>query len=110
MNEIKNPLAALIQEKQFIGWTCRMDYEQAVVLTVCTDLQADALTSVLRERWPRLAHEDQDVARDRLPLLSVILSHLITEETYFSFTGIHPTSPAGAGDRVVPPAQAEGTR
>ena len=50
------------------------------------------------------------MARDRLPLLGVILSHLITEETYFSFTGIHPTSPTGAGDRVVPPAQAEGTR
>lgn len=100
-----------------VGFACvcrdpagRLGYEQAVFLTVCTDLQADALTSVLRERWPRLAHEDQDVARDRLPLLSVILSHLITEETYFSFTGIHPTSPTGAGDRVVPPAQAEGIR
>jgi hypothetical protein len=100
-----------------VGFACvcrdpagRLGYEQAVFLTVCTDLQADALTTVLRERWPRLAHEDQDVARDRLPLLSVILSHLITEETYFSFTGIHPTSPTGAGDRVVPPAPAEGTR
>ena len=33
MNENKNPLAPLIQENQFIGWTCSMDYEQAVVLT-----------------------------------------------------------------------------
>src|SRR5665213_3569622 len=41
MNEIKNPLAGLIQENQFIGWTCRMDYEQAVVLT-SDDLKAKA--------------------------------------------------------------------
>jgi Helicase HerA, central domain len=33
MNEPKNPLAQLLQEKQFIGWTCRMDFEHAVVLT-----------------------------------------------------------------------------
>jgi hypothetical protein len=26
-------LAALIQEEQFIGWTCQLDYEKAVVLT-----------------------------------------------------------------------------
>ena len=26
-------LSALIQEAQFIGWTCQLDYEQAVVLT-----------------------------------------------------------------------------
>jgi hypothetical protein len=32
MNE-PNPLSALIQEGQFIGWTCQLDYEQAVVLT-----------------------------------------------------------------------------
>jgi hypothetical protein len=41
MNEIKNPLAGLIQENQFIGWTCRMDYEQAAVLT-SDDLKAKA--------------------------------------------------------------------
>ena len=29
----KDPLAQLIQEDQFIGWTFRMDYETAVVLT-----------------------------------------------------------------------------
>src|ERR1700733_4340743 len=28
-----DPLAALVQEDQFIGWTCRLDYESAVVLT-----------------------------------------------------------------------------
>jgi hypothetical protein len=28
-----DPLAALIQADQFIGWTCRLDYEKAVVLT-----------------------------------------------------------------------------
>jgi hypothetical protein len=33
MNESKNPLAQLLQEKQFIGWTCRMDFENATVLT-----------------------------------------------------------------------------
>ena len=32
MNE-QNLLSSLIQEGQFIGWTCRLDYEQAVVLT-----------------------------------------------------------------------------
>jgi hypothetical protein len=29
----QDPLAALIQEEQFIGWTCQLDYEKAVVLT-----------------------------------------------------------------------------
>jgi len=28
-----DPLSALIQEPQFIGWTCRLDYETATVLT-----------------------------------------------------------------------------
>ncbi len=32
MND-QNSLSSLIQEGQFIGWTCRLDYEQAVVLT-----------------------------------------------------------------------------
>ena len=34
MNETPapDPLAALIQEGQFIGWTCQLDYEKAVVL------------------------------------------------------------------------------
>src|ERR1039457_222862 len=34
-NETPAPdsLAALIQEDQFIGWTCQLDYEKAVVLT-----------------------------------------------------------------------------
>jgi len=30
---VQNSLAALIQEGQFIGWTCQFDYEKAVVLT-----------------------------------------------------------------------------
>ncbi len=30
---VQNSLAALIQEGQFIGWTCQLDYEKAVVLT-----------------------------------------------------------------------------
>ncbi len=35
MNETPapDPLAVLIQESQFIGWTCQLDYETAVVLT-----------------------------------------------------------------------------
>jgi hypothetical protein len=35
LNEIarNDPLAPLVQREQFIGWTCRIDYEQAVVLT-----------------------------------------------------------------------------
>jgi hypothetical protein len=32
-NSAPSPLAALIQPGQFIGWTCRLDYEQAVVFT-----------------------------------------------------------------------------
>lgn len=41
MAENKNPLAQLIQENQFIGWTCRMDYEHATVLA-SDDLKAKA--------------------------------------------------------------------
>src|ERR1035437_3945651 len=35
MNETlaQDALTALIQAGQFIGWTCRLDYEQAIVLT-----------------------------------------------------------------------------
>ena len=40
MND-RNPLSSLIQEGQFIGWTCRLDYEQAVVLT-CDQWKARA--------------------------------------------------------------------
>jgi hypothetical protein len=28
-----NPLNQLIQEDQFVGWVCQLDYEKAVVLT-----------------------------------------------------------------------------
>ena len=28
-----DPLAQLIQKKQFVGWLCHVDYEQALVLT-----------------------------------------------------------------------------
>jgi hypothetical protein len=100
-----------------IGFACvcrdpagQLGYEQAVFLTVCTDPQADALTVVLQKRWPQLAQEDQDVARDRLPLLSVVLSHLIAEETYFSFAGVASMSPTSAGARIAPPAGAEGVQ
>jgi len=41
MNETQHPLAPLIQENQFIGWTCRLDYEHATVLT-SDDLKAKA--------------------------------------------------------------------
>ena len=33
MNESTDPLAQLLQPNQFIGWTCQLDYEQAVILT-----------------------------------------------------------------------------
>ena len=33
MSDSKNPLAQLLQKNQFIGWTCRVDYEHATVLT-----------------------------------------------------------------------------
>ncbi len=36
-----NPLAQLLQKNQFIGWTCRVDYEHATVLT-SDDLKAKA--------------------------------------------------------------------
>ena len=36
-----NPLAQLLQEKQFIGWTCRLDYEHATVVT-SDELKAQA--------------------------------------------------------------------
>jgi len=32
-NSNPDPLAALLQAEQFIGWTCQVDYEKAVVLT-----------------------------------------------------------------------------
>jgi len=41
MKESKNPLTRFLQENQFIGWTCRLDYEQAIVLT-SDDLKARA--------------------------------------------------------------------
>ena len=34
-------LTALIQEDQFVGWTCQLDYERAVVLT-CDQWKARA--------------------------------------------------------------------
>jgi len=33
MNENQNPIAGLLQENQFIGWTCALDFEKAVVVT-----------------------------------------------------------------------------
>lgn len=77
-----------------IGFACichspatELGYERATFLTVCSDMQADALTMVLQRRWPAVAHEDPDAIRDRLDAIRIALSHLITEETYFTFTG-----------------------
>lgn len=70
--------------------TGRSSLDDAVFVAVCSDLQADALSLVLRKQWPGMAQEDNTVATDRMPMLSVILSHLIAEETYFSFTGVVP--------------------
>lgn len=41
MNEIKYSLAGLLQEDQFIGWTCAIDFEKALVVT-SDDLKARA--------------------------------------------------------------------
>jgi hypothetical protein len=60
-------------------------YERATFLTVCSDMQADALAMVLQSRWPRMAHEDPDAIRERLDTIRIALSHLVTEETRFTF-------------------------
>jgi hypothetical protein len=78
------------------------NYERATFLTICSDMQADALTVVLRREWPAMAYEDPEAIRDRLDVVRIALSHLITEETYFTFTGV--------GVRTNPAAAAEGTR
>jgi hypothetical protein len=88
----------------------QLGYEQAVFLTVCIDPRPTPSAWSCKEWWPQLAQEDQDVARDRLPLLSVVLSHLLTEETYFSFAGGVSMSPTNAGARIAPPAGAEGVQ
>ena len=87
-----------------IGFACichgpaaGLSYEQATFLTVCSDMQADALTVVLQHRWPAMAHEDPDAIRDRIDAIRIALTHLITEETYFTFTGASVrTDPAAA--------------
>ena len=62
-------------------------------------MQADALTVVLQRRWPAMAHEDADAMRDRIDAIRISLTHLITEETYFTFTGASVRSyPAAAVD------------
>jgi hypothetical protein len=90
-----------------IGFACicrdpaaDLSYEQATFLTVCSDMQADALTVVIQQRWPQMAHEDPDAIRGRLEAVSVALTHLITEETYFTFTG--------PGNRAEPATAPEG--
>ncbi len=92
-----------------IGFACicrspgaGLSYERATFLTVCSDMQADALTVVLQRRWPAMAHEDPDAIRDRIDAIRIALTHLITEETYFTFTG--------TGVRADPAAGAEDTR
>jgi hypothetical protein len=87
--------------ESWIGFACicrdppgvEFGYERATFLTVCSDTQADALTSVLRKRWPHMSHEDPDAVGDRIDLIQVVLTHLITEETYFTFTGVPPDRP-----------------
>jgi hypothetical protein len=64
-------------------------------------MQADALTVVLQARWPHMAHEDPDAIRDRIDVVRIALTHLIAEETYFTF--------AGTGVRADPAAAADGT-
>jgi hypothetical protein len=91
-----------------IGFACichnpatGLGYERATFLTVCSDMQADALTVVLQARWPHMAHEDPDAIRDRIDVVRIALTHLITEETYFTF--------AGTGVRADLAAAADGT-
>ena len=92
-----------------IGFACicrnpaaELSYERATFLTVCSDMQADALTMVLQDRWAQMAHEDPDAIRGRLNAVRIALTHLIIEETYFTFTG--------AGIHAAPPVAPEGTR
>jgi hypothetical protein len=66
---------------------------------VCSDMQADALTVVLQARWLHMAQEDPDAIRDRIDVVRIALTHLITEETYFTFAG-----PASALTRPQRPA------
>lgn len=90
-----------------IGFACicrspaaGLNYERATFLTVCSDMQADALIVVLQSRWPTIAHEDPDAIRDRIDTVRTALTHLITEETYFTF--------AGVGSRAGPSSGADG--
>ena len=76
-----------------IGFACichnpatGLSYERATFLTVCSDMQADALTVVLQARWPHMAHEDPDAIRDRIDVVRIALTHLIAEETYLTPT------------------------
>jgi hypothetical protein len=79
-----------------IGFACicrnpaEPSYERATFLMVCSDLQADALTAVLQHRWPQMAHEDPDAIRGRLDTVRIVLTHLISEETYFTFESVGP--------------------
>jgi len=88
-----------------IGFACichgpaaELGYQRATFLTVCSDMQADALTMVLQRRWPTMAHEDPDAIRDRLDAVRVALTHLITEETYFTFTGVGVRTDSAAAE------------
>jgi hypothetical protein len=77
-------------------------YERATFLMVCSDMQAGALTAILQHRWPQMAHEDLDAIRGRLDTVRIVLTHLISEETYFTFERV------GTRADLAPPS--EGSR
>lgn len=79
-----------------IGFVCacskpggRLRYDSSVFLAVCSDVQADALVFVLKQRWRDLAQHDPDVIAQNLDVLRVTLSHLflLAEGTFFAFLG-----------------------
>ncbi len=59
-------------------------------LAVCTDVAADAITCVLETMCN--AREDTSVVTDRLEFISIVASHLVSDETFFAFTAAEETA------------------
>ena len=64
-----NPLNQLIQEDQFVGWVCQLDYEKAVILT--NDLWKSRASGIPLNCFllataidPKIPEETKDVARE----------------------------------------------
>jgi hypothetical protein len=61
-----------------IGFVClcraperELPYEKVTFLTVCSDMQADALTFVLQRLWSETTREDPDAIRERLDVVRI---------------------------------------